>query len=129
MHRISAARCGTVVQGDSAGHAGAFDHYFFTANADEIAALDRGMFPGGERTGESFNVYSAPFFGTASVCRFFSASFAPKSTHFYTQDAGECSFLSAGGVWQFEGDVMAMPGGGRGRELRRRNPAGLPPVQ
>ena len=87
----------------------AFDHYFFTANAAEIAALDSGMFPGWVRTGEGFNVYSGASLGTATVCRFFSASFAPKSSHFYSQDAGECSIVNQSGAWQFEGDVMGIP--------------------
>jgi probable HAF family extracellular repeat protein len=69
-------------------HYAAFDHYFITAIPSEISALDNGMFPGWVRTGETFNVYSNPSVETASVCRFFSSSFAPKSSHFYTADAG-----------------------------------------
>lgn len=86
-----------------------FDHYFITALASEISALDNGMFPGWVRTGEAFNVYSNPSVGSASVCRFFSSSFAPKSSHFYTADAGECSFVKANGGWEFEGVAFATP--------------------
>lgn len=37
-------------------HAG-LDHYFMTQNADEIAVLDAGVYPGWARTGESFLAY------------------------------------------------------------------------
>lgn len=87
-------------------HAG-FDHYFLTANAAEIAALDAGAFAGWTRTGETINVYPSPFAGTATMCRFFGASFGEKSSHFYTHDAGECALVSQGAAWSFEGDVMA----------------------
>ena len=90
-------------------HYAAFDHYFITAIPSEISALDNGMFPGWVRTGETFNVYSNPSVETASVCRFFSSSFAPKSSHFYTADAGECSFVKANGGWDFEGVAFAIP--------------------
>jgi probable HAF family extracellular repeat protein len=87
----------------------AFDHYFVTADPNEISALDGGMFAGWQRTGETFNVYSNALVGSASVCRFFSASFAPKSSHFYTPDAGECSIVNQNGGWSLEGDVMSAP--------------------
>jgi len=86
-----------------------FDHYFITAIPSEINALDNGAFPGWVRTGESFNVYSSVTMGTAPVCRFFSDSFAPKSSHFYTPDAGECSFVKGNGTWSFEGVAFALP--------------------
>lgn len=90
-------------------HYAAFDHYFITAIPNEISALDGGMFPGWMRTGEAFNVYSNPSVGSASVCRFFSTSFAPKSSHFYTPDAGECAIVNQNGGWLLEGDVMSAP--------------------
>jgi probable HAF family extracellular repeat protein len=90
-------------------HYAAFDHYFITAIPNEISALDGGMFPGWVRTGEAFNVYSNPSVGSASVCRFFSTSFAPKSSHFYTPDAGECAIVNQNGGWLLEGDVMSAP--------------------
>ncbi len=67
------------------------------------------MFPGWMRTGETFNVHASPSVGSASVCRFFSSSFAPKSSHFYTPDAGECSIVKQNGGWLLEGDVMSTP--------------------
>ena len=90
-------------------HYPVFDHYFITADPGEISALDSGTFPGWVRTGETFNVYSSPSVGSASVCRFFSTSFAPKSSHFYTPDAGECSIVKQNGGWLLEGDVMSAP--------------------
>ena len=87
----------------------AFDHYFVTALADEIAKLDNGTFVGWSRTGRTFNVYAASPSGTAPVCRFFSVSFAPKSSHFYTPDPGECAKVKTNGNWQFEAVVFSMP--------------------
>lgn len=94
-------------------HHAAFDHYFITTIADEIAKLGNGTFTGWTPTGRSFNVYpaaGAPA-GTASVCRFFGTAFAPKSSHFYTPSATECSIVKSNGDWSFEGDVfnVALP--------------------
>jgi photosystem II stability/assembly factor-like uncharacterized protein len=80
-----------------------FDHYFVTAFPAEIAALDNNVFPGWTRTGEAYAVEATPANGLNPVCRFFSATFAPKSSHFYTPYSAECSALEAGGVWQYEG--------------------------
>ena len=35
-------------------------------------------------------------------CRFFSASFAPLSSHFYSNDPNACPSLQNGGVWALE---------------------------
>ncbi len=40
------------------------------------------------------------------MCRFFSMSFAPKSSHFYTPDAPECAVVRANPDWLFEGVVF-----------------------
>ena len=84
-----------------------WDHYFVTASPDEIAKLDAGVFAGWARTGESFNVRALDVAGAANVCRFFSVSFAPKSSHFYTPDAAECAKVKANPDWQFEAEVFA----------------------
>jgi Repeat of unknown function (DUF5648) len=84
----------------------AFDHYFITTIPDEIAKLDTGFFVGWIRTGRSINVYSAASAGLVSVCRFFSAAFAPRSSHFYTALADECTVVKANPDWTFEGDVF-----------------------
>jgi hypothetical protein len=87
-------------------HSG-FDHYFVTSIADEITKLDNGTFVGWTRTGRSFSSYaSSP--GAVPVCRFFSTSFAPKSSHFYTSDASECQIVKANKDWQYEGLVFGV---------------------
>ncbi|MEP7274900.1 MAG: hypothetical protein ABI812_01010, partial [Betaproteobacteria bacterium] len=65
-----------------------FSHYFITALAAEIAALDGGQFAGWQRTGRAFRVWTSGA-GLAGVCRFFTTAFAPKSSHFYTPDTNE----------------------------------------
>jgi uncharacterized delta-60 repeat protein len=80
-----------------------FGHYFTTSYAAETAALDANVFPGWERTGQSFPVYPAIADGRLPVCRFFSGeTFAPKSSHFYTPFPAECDAVSANPAWQFE---------------------------
>lgn len=92
-------------------HAG-FDHYFVTAILDEIAKLDNGTIVGWTRTGRQFNVYPSGSAG-AATCRFFSATFAPKSSHFYTPYAPECATVKASPAWQFEDEVfnVVLPAG------------------
>ena len=83
-------------------HAG-FGHYFVTADPAEIAGLDAGAYGGAwARTGLSFEVWDAPNPATSPVCRFFSAAFAPKSTHFYTPFATECTIVKADPHWLYE---------------------------
>jgi hypothetical protein len=86
----------------------AFDHYFVTHIADEITKLDNGTFVGWTRTGESFNVFADAPPGAAAVCRFFSTSFAPKSSHFYTPDVAECNTVKQNPNWQFEAEVFTI---------------------
>jgi hypothetical protein len=88
-------------------HAG-FGHYFLTALPVEIAALDGGAFPGWSRTGESFNVDPVGTAGRVPMCRFFTTSFAPKSSHFYTPIASECAIVSGSADWLFEGEVFSV---------------------
>ena len=82
-------------------HAG-FDHYFVTSYVNEIQLLDAGSFSGWQRTGRTFNVWTEDNGGTAGVCRFFSTSFAPRSSHFYTPFADECATVHRNANWQFE---------------------------
>jgi serine protease len=83
-------------------HAG-FGHYFMTADEDEIAALDAGAYGGAfVRTGRQFDAFDAATAGTSPVCRFFTVSFAPKSSHFYTADAAECDQVKHNADWQYE---------------------------
>ena len=85
-----------------------WDHYFVTSSPDEIAKLDAGVFGGWARTGETFDVYPVGTPGTSNVCRFFSTSFAPKSSHFYTASAEECDSVKRNPDWQFEDVVFAV---------------------
>ncbi|MEO8487205.1 MAG: hypothetical protein ABI585_12805 [Betaproteobacteria bacterium] len=83
-------------------HAG-FGHYFMTAQADEIAGLDGGAYGGAfTRTGREFDIFDGPVAGAVPVCRFFTVTFAPKSSHFYTADADECAFVKENPDWQYE---------------------------
>ncbi len=86
----------------------AFDHYFVTDIPDEITKLDNGTFVGWARTGESFAAYTSAPTGSASVCRFFSKTFSPKSSHFYTPDVNECGVVKASADWEFEGAVFGV---------------------
>ena len=80
----------------------AFDHYFITSNPDEISKLDNEGSTGWVRTGLQFNAYAAPNENSAPVCRFFSAAFAPKSSHFYTPFPTECAIRQADPAWTLE---------------------------
>ena len=93
-----------------------FGHYFLTANEFEQAAVESRLFTGWEPVGASSSWYppnDAELFGfwrepdsdLVPVCRFFSASFAPKSSHFYTAEPAECEKVNANPDWQFEGIV------------------------
>lgn len=84
----------------------AFDHYFVTTLADEITKLDNGTITGWTRTGRQFNVFASAATGLSAVCRFFSAAFAPKSSHFYTALPSECSAVKANADWVFEAEVF-----------------------
>jgi len=88
----------------------AWDHYFVTAIADEIAKLDAGVFVGWARTGLEFKAYAANTAGSANVCRFFSTSFGERSSHFYTPFVTECSIVKQNPNWMLESEsVFAIP--------------------
>ena len=92
--------------------------YFLTAIADEIAKLDAGIFAGWQRTHLQFGVYAtndAPP-AAATVWRFFSTAFDPKSSHFYTANVAEYNDVLANPNWQLEG--------GAGGVFKTQLPAG-----
>ena len=93
------ARCDVVVASEFF-HKG-MGHYFVTAFAGEEAALD--AHPSWARTATQYRVHDAPGPGLVPVCRFFSASFAPLSSHFYTADAAECEIVKRNPSWTYEG--------------------------
>jgi hypothetical protein len=90
----------------------AFDHYFLTADADEIGKLDNGA-SGWVRTGWHFNAYADSKSAiTSPVCRFFSEAFAPKSSHFYSAFSFECVTVQTYPEWLLENTAafsMALP--------------------
>src|SRR5262249_9494831 len=73
----------------------AFDHYFITADPAETASLAAGRLPPWAATSKTFKVWDAPGTNITNVCRFFSARFAPQSSHFYSNTALECPGLQA----------------------------------
>ena len=80
-----------------------WNYYFVTSFPNEIAVLDGGAFGGvWKRTGQTFDVWIDATNGGLATCRFFSISFAPKSSHFYTPYASECAGLRNNPDWEFE---------------------------
>lgn len=67
----------------------AFDHYFITYAADEIAKLDNGTFKGWVRTGLSFMAFATTQGGTSAVCRIYIPP-GKGDGHFFGRDANEC---------------------------------------
>ena len=83
----------------------AWNMYFVTAIPNEISLLDAGHFVGWQRTGYQFNVYpntAATKAAGSTVWRFFSTTFNPKSSHFYTANIVEYNALLANPNWQLE---------------------------
>ena len=84
----------------------AFNHYFHSASEVETLLLQDGIFGNNwNRTFQYWRVWTAAGPGRYPVCRFFSATFAPKSSHFFTPYAAECTSLQQGNVWTYEGTV------------------------
>jgi hypothetical protein len=65
------------------------DHFFMTADANEINLLDTGQLRGWERTGVRFLAYTSQRPGTNPVCRFYLSPPRP-DTHFYSGKPSEC---------------------------------------
>ena len=90
-------------------HAG-LDHYFITANGDEITKLDNGTFVGWARTGASFRAYaigSSGRPGRRPVCREYGRPEEGLNSHFYSASPDECTAsLQLGGytvqMWGLE---------------------------
>jgi hypothetical protein len=72
----------------------ALDHYFITALAAEIAALDDGMLSGWTRTGQRFHAYAGATAGASPVCRFYIPP-ANGDSHFFSASASECAATKA----------------------------------
>lgn len=86
------------------------NHFFMTAFPQEIAALDAGQFGGWQRTGLTFRVKETPEGlpppQLRPVCRYFSDSFAPRSSHFYSALTEECQLLVANPLWRYEAEAF-----------------------
>jgi hypothetical protein len=65
------------------------DHYFVTASAAEIAALDARAVPGWVRTGFAFHAQAQPGAGTNPVCRYYMPP--PQDSHFLSAAPAECA--------------------------------------
>jgi hypothetical protein len=82
------------------------DHYFVTANPDEIAKLDGGVFVGWQRTGESFKAFEPADVSPSAVpvCRFYGLPAAGLDSHFYSASAAECDAVKQkfAQSWLFE---------------------------
>ena len=81
---------------------GGFDHYFVSADLDEIAGLDAGVFAGWVRTGEGFRVVEGNVPGNLATCRFFGVGFGNVSSHFYSPYPNECDDVKDDPNWQYE---------------------------
>jgi hypothetical protein len=89
------------------------DHYFLTAEPDEIAAIDAGAAgPGWQRTGFGFSAWglndlaqSCP--GCVPVARFYGTPGLGPNSHFYTAQADEAAGLRRAGTgWTYEKDAF-----------------------
>jgi hypothetical protein len=92
-------------------HNSAFDHYFMTPLAAEIALLDAKAppFQDWSRTGLMFNAYAnagAPG-GSVAICRLFNSNFGTKSSHFYAPHGFGCEdTLAIFPDWTLEDDKL-----------------------
>jgi hypothetical protein len=86
-------------------------HYFLTANIEEIAALDAGLFSGWTRTDEVLaGVYLSDSSAAnlppplAPVCRYYGLPGAGLDTHFFSASTAECADVGIRWptIWQLE---------------------------
>jgi hypothetical protein len=70
------------------------DHYFMSALAADIQALDSGQFQGWARTGRTFEAYPAATGNASPVCRFYIPP-AQGDSHFYSASPTECQQTAA----------------------------------
>jgi serine protease len=76
-------------------HAG-LDHYFISADAPEISAIEQGAAgPGWVKTGQVFAASAVPASNLAPVCRFYGNPGLGPNSHFYTAQAEECALLKS----------------------------------
>lgn len=84
----------------------AMDHYFVTADSNEIAALDAGVIAGWTRTGQGWKAWAPRRSGGLGLpaCRYFFHPEATSSSHFLSSSVDECDAVAArfGDVWTLE---------------------------
>jgi hypothetical protein len=82
------------------------DHYFVTADSNEVAVLDTQTIPGWFRTGDAFKVYVPDASVGVPACRFFGRPGIGPNSHFFTILPNECADVLANPLWIFEGLVF-----------------------
>lgn len=107
------------------------DHYFYTGDAGEIAAVDARAVGPWVRTGKSFDAVTTIgcWQGRTerSVYRFYGTPGKGPDSHFFTRDRAECYAIDRSGQWSLEGvpfyaNAVGPDGtcsGGRGTALYR----------
>lgn len=91
-------------------HAG-LDHYFYSGDHGEIAALDGGTLRGWTRTGKSFDVVAQPGCPSSNasagalgvVYRFYGIPGQGPDSHFFTRNRNECYIVDKSQQWSLEG--------------------------
>ncbi len=87
-------------------HAG-LDHYFYTSDLIEMAAIDAGKVGPWARTGKAWNAVRhpgcVPTSADTTVYRFSGIPGKGPSSHFFTRDRAECYALDKAGQWLLEG--------------------------
>ena len=87
---------------------GNLDHYFYSGDASEIAAIDAGTVGAGwARTGKFFRAATMPNCDASEwrspVYRFFGVPGVGPNSHFFTRNRAECSIVNKSAKWSFEG--------------------------
>jgi hypothetical protein len=103
---LSAPPPDTVVSFVEFHHAG-LDHYFYTSDLVEIAAIDAGKVGPWTRTGKTWSAVRHPGCVTASqdttVYRFSGIPGRGPSSHFFTRERAECYAVDRSAQWLLEG--------------------------
>jgi hypothetical protein len=72
----------------------AYEHYFTTANATEVAAIDAGLFPGWRRTGMRYRVQTSASADAMPICRVYvPGTGGQRRFHFYSRSPAECTAI------------------------------------
>jgi|GEM_PF-1408767 len=79
-------------------------HYFSSANNDEVSLVRAGQFGDWRETGEVFLTWRGPSeAGVLPVCRFYGTPGMGPNSHFYTVDPVECEAVKRDPGWTYEG--------------------------